>query len=210
MIRAKLNTITNATGTFMQHNSTGRPGEGISGVIMQHYGFRSIPPAGTDLVNLQDDNNNYSVAENYKNANYGGMESGDVLLYTAGQSVRVKLDSANGEIEITATTKTNGRQLSIVMIDQGITVATPYCSVTLDETNRQVNIQHGNFTVDDQSAIPGTLAPVATKALVDALEIFMTACVAATDPHVAEIKTAATTFMGNVLTTYTTQTLKAK
>ena len=65
VIRGVLKSIaTTANNTYQTFVAFGRPDETISGRLMQHYGFTSIPPEGTELITLQYGNNCYSVAEN--------------------------------------------------------------------------------------------------------------------------------------------------
>jgi len=67
--------------------SIGRGGEKILSKHIQHYGFRSVPPEGTELVNLEDGNLCYTVAENDGNAVEPGdvlkLETGEVAIYTS-------------------------------------------------------------------------------------------------------------------------------
>jgi hypothetical protein len=72
---------------YRMFTGKGRPGEKIQGALVQHYGFRSWPPAGTDFITLQQGNFNISVAENEGVVTGGQLNSvylqneGDVLLY---------------------------------------------------------------------------------------------------------------------------------
>lgn len=60
----------------------GRPDEAIAGKFVQHYGFRSIPTANTELLTLQYGFNNFSIAENDGSGPQAlQLQEGDVAIY---------------------------------------------------------------------------------------------------------------------------------
>jgi hypothetical protein len=67
--------------------SIGRGNEKILSKQNQHYGFRSVPPEGTELINIEDGNLCYTVAENDGNSVEPGdvlkLETGEVAIYTS-------------------------------------------------------------------------------------------------------------------------------
>jgi hypothetical protein len=208
MIRTVLIKMLNLDSTFMTHTSKGRPGEAIGGKSFQHYGFRSIPPSGTDLVTLQDGNNNYSVAENYDDpTRYPGMTEGDVLLYTANvnNTNSVILMRQAGDFDI--SNKTDNTVQNIVLSFDGINIDSNGGTIEISNDLNRIDIDNGNLTIDKTPTIPGTLAPVATQAFVQAVQVFMTATASATTA--AQIAAAATIFNGVVTTLFTTQSVRA-
>lgn len=83
LIRGILTSITtSAQKAYRTFVAEGRVDETISGKIMQHYGYISIPPAGSELITLQFGNNSFSVAEN-EPVVVSAMANGDVLLYVS-------------------------------------------------------------------------------------------------------------------------------
>ena len=69
-------------GIYRVFHGTGRPQETCSGLLFQHYGLRTQPPANVDLFTLQYGNNHFSVAENDGGRLGIDLNSGDVYLYT--------------------------------------------------------------------------------------------------------------------------------
>ena len=231
LIRGRIETLENENTVFTKYSAQARPGESTSGVIFQHYGFKSVPPLGADIIHLQDGNNAYAVAEVWSAGGFKNLAESDVLIYTqSGMGISlangdstakaaITLHDLNFENQIildadassiTLSTKNNEieilEQQNTITLDSGVGVNNAVLLV--DGNNGAINLS-GNLKVVTTPALLGTLAPVATKALVDALVTFITACSVATDPHVAEIKAAAITFLVNVPTTFVTQATEA-
>ena len=78
--------LVSITGTVYRiFSAKGRADETLTGKMYQHYGFRSNPPADTELATLKFGNNIISVAENDGNTGVQSinfMEVGETRLYS--------------------------------------------------------------------------------------------------------------------------------
>ena len=92
-IRSIVRTLTGKTDR--SYTGDGRPDEKIAGKMYQHYGFRSQPPAGIELVHLEQNNIGISVAENDGSIFSADQETGDVAVYSqhSGKSNAITLSS---------------------------------------------------------------------------------------------------------------------
>lgn len=79
-IRSIIRTIIGKTDR--SYTADGRPDEKLSGKMYQHYGFRSSPPPGIELVHLEQGNLGFSVAENDGSIFSADQETGDVAVYS--------------------------------------------------------------------------------------------------------------------------------
>lgn len=136
----------------------GRPDEECVGYNDQHYGFRSIPPIGTEVIGLQYDNNNVVIAENsiYGVSNLEGgplMKDKDTLLYTD-SGTSIFLNDASKKITLSSDSSLSG---AIILngIDQKATIVgrigtgAHFSGVICNsDSNGQVSINDGNLTVD--------------------------------------------------------------
>jgi len=80
MIKGLLQVITGSADRFFK--ALGRIDETIAGKIYQHYGFRSSPPEGTELMTVTYGNNCASVAENDGSMLGIDMAEGDSVFYS--------------------------------------------------------------------------------------------------------------------------------
>lgn len=222
LIRTSFQKFVSNTTAFLTHISKGRPGEGVGGKFFQHYGFRSIPPEGTDLVTLQDGNNNYSIAENYSSVKFGGLLSGDVLLYstTGGKNPNAFLNLSTdegtdqGNVGIEAFDANDRTKFSLIAASpDSVFLETPSLLLELDELFKKIHLGANSGSGQDSLVISGsdstgTLDYVATAAFVTAVQAFMTTISSATTA--AQIAAAAVTFNGVLSTVFTTQNVKAK
>ena len=114
-------TRSNGTSTY---TADGRPDETLGGKLYQHYGFKSSPPAGVELVHMEQGNNGFSVAENDGNIMESLGVSGDVSIYAIHNG---KVNSiALTENFVSIITDTANPQAAIVIEkDTDVTIQAP-------------------------------------------------------------------------------------
>jgi hypothetical protein len=193
IIRASLKKLVSNSTTFLSHQSVGRVGEGLTGKLFQHYGFRSIPPKDTDLVTLQDGNNNYSIAENLHNSAFGELFERDVLVYTASDATGPTVYLHPGDDGSLLTIYIGDKQaITLDTQENKLTIETEGCFITLDNSA-------GTVTIDDGSALAQKLV---TKTYSDTLNAWFTA-------NATALASAGCTAWVAPLTGGTTETLEA-
>lgn len=83
-IRSMIKTLSGIANRY--YTADGRPDEKVKGKMYQHYGFRSHPPEGVELIHIEQGNAGISVAENDGNiltpSNNIPMDVGSVAMYT--------------------------------------------------------------------------------------------------------------------------------
>ena len=152
LLRASLQSLTTSVSkaykTFVAY---GRMDEELTGKLMQHYGFSSMPTADMELITFQIGNNNFSVAENDGNNKPINLPSGAVSLYLPSAdgtepkvSISMYKDSASPHDPLLtidsdkAVLITAGQSLSILVSGSG----------DIDiSCNGKINMQGGALTV---------------------------------------------------------------
>jgi phage gp45-like len=103
IIRSLLQTI--ATGIYRVFTGSGRGDEVLKGLLYQHYGFKSVPPVGCDLLTMLYGNNCISVAENDGDALIVATDTpfkaGDVYMYTGNNNFIRLNDDATATVSLT-------------------------------------------------------------------------------------------------------------
>jgi len=137
IIKASLiNLVAAGNAAYRTFTAYGRGNEIVSGKIFQHYGFRSQPKQGADLVTVQYGNNSVSVAENDGNLYPVALKEGQVAVYAdgadgsevvialhsndnveGGDKGLIDIHTANGSIQIIA----GNNQITITQNNAGIT-----------------------------------------------------------------------------------------
>jgi hypothetical protein len=89
-------------GVYNIFTGSGRPDEEIRATSYQHYGFVSVPPAGTEFITLQYGQNSISVAESAGSlVTFKNMQTGDLCIYTQnGASINIHNNPATGTEDI--------------------------------------------------------------------------------------------------------------
>jgi phage gp45-like len=161
IIRSVLKTITQ--GVYRTFTGDGRSDEEIGGKFVQHYGFSSRPPIGTELITLQMGNNNFSIAENDGSIK-PDLDDGDVAVYSIGttesfiglliqkQGNALNIMTTDGTIQITATKDQNDTLIEIEANGVNITAADDG-NITVDTGNGTVNISSGEISVSGTVSI---------------------------------------------------------
>ena len=165
IIRAILKTLTGTV--YRTFTADGRPDELIGGKLVQHYGFSSSPPVGTELVTLQMGNNNFAVAENDGSIK-PDLDEGDTALYSIGSGENfigmliqkegnaINMMTTDGTIAITAMSDTMGTQIDIESDTVNIT-SDGDGNVNITTDSGAVRINSGNISFEGAVAIDGSL-----------------------------------------------------
>lgn len=161
-IRAIIRTIV-GTGS-RSYTADGRPDEKLAGKLYQHYGFRSSPPDGVELVHLEQGNNGFSVAENDGEiiSITPAVVSGDVAIYSAHESnlniitLRDKTLNISGQSKIFITVRNSDGQVVIGRQDTGDDPVSNLLTINFFNDNY---ILHTHGTVA-QPTVPITGPPI--------------------------------------------------
>jgi hypothetical protein len=183
-------------GVYNIFTGSGRPDEEIRATSYQHYGFVSVPPAGTEFITLQYGQNAVSVAENGGNSFNETLTEGSTVLYSKSGSilhmdgtdptfsVKTSVGDAHTEplaINISSKTGDNFIRISgqgainreVIYIDNSskndIQIYAGGSKIDIDGLNGFVTINNGNFVVNVTPLIPGVLQPLANAAFVSAV-----------------------------------------
>lgn len=183
------------TGTIYNKTSglgnadAGDQGKGPDQILVekqnQHYGFKSIPPAGVEKVALNFGNCTWSVAENdgiIPNLSGNGMQVGDVSIYNDGtdsdtqswiwlQGKNTLANMPNPLIKNNAVVMICAGGATITVSDGGgifIQTANEGASFIIDSTEATIQIGPGLTDVPDPST-SRVAVPLATSYFVEAV-----------------------------------------
>lgn len=152
----------------------GRPDEILRGRLYQHYGFRSVPPKGVEVLTLQQGNSNVSVAEmDGQTIGNKALESGDTYLYSSDNNF-VWLTNKDSLFSVFLAAKKN---IVISTSDGDISIN------NLKDTG-DINIEvqsNGHINIAGVTEVGNgpTFQVVATKAFKDAVEAYLSTIVTA-------------------------------
>lgn len=162
IIRGIIQSVTTgASQAYRTFTATGRANEIISGKQMQHYGFTSKPPAGTDIVALQYGNNCVSVAENSGNIT-PTLSNGQVAIYADGRT------ASQVSIIQTPDTSSSDGLISIICKNGAVTISAGN-DVTITLEQDKVIVKAPNVYLGDSTSTQVLM----TKAYADALVSYM-------------------------------------
>lgn len=150
LLRSIIKTFTR--GVHNTFTGTGRAGESLSGMMVQHYGFSSVPPAGIELITLQYGNNNISVAEND-----GSGKTNTIA--------RLETNLPEGSVAIYTPMQDNNDNTLVILLKPG---DTPIIYVVAEGGQVDVGADNMMIQVDDKTRITDISAtPLPTYALVN-------------------------------------------
>jgi phage gp45-like len=134
IIRGLLIAIEQSAKKFYQKYSIdGRADEVSTGTLFQHYGFKSQPTKGCELVHLELQNNGVSVAESDNNLLNKTLNPGDVYVYSDDKNFIKLVPDSN-----TSTTKIS------IQSSGDILVKNANGQILLSQ-NGQVNVNQGTY-----------------------------------------------------------------
>lgn len=146
IIRGLIQTLTGSVNRIF--TAFGRPDETIKGKLYQHFGFRSSPPVGCELLTIQYGNNNVCVAEN------DGSAPGTVVVPNTNE---------------TAIYSNNGKNSVWLRND-----AQSLTSTVIITADKKIDISSGSIT-QIYSLAYTTTQPLMTEAYKTSLELYLTA-----------------------------------